>query len=80
MLPTTELEKTSLETHVDLCALRYDSLSQRLEKLEAKLDGIDEKLDKFKAEIAWMLIKTAGSVIVLLLGTIGSILKIFGHW
>lgn len=80
MLPTTENEKTSLESHVDLCALRYQGLDHRLEKLESKLDHIDQKIDNFKSEIAWLLIKSGGSVIVLLLGTIGAILKIFGHW
>ena len=28
-LPTTSLEKESLEAHVDMCALRYGQLDQR---------------------------------------------------
>ena len=80
MLPTTENEKTSLEAHVDLCALRYQGLDQRLSHLEAKLDLIDAKIDGFKEEIAWMLIKGGASIILFLIGTIGAILKIFGHW
>jgi len=80
MLPTTENEKTSLEAHVDLCALRYQDLDSRLTKLEAKLDGIDKKIDQFKTDIAWMLIKGGASIIMLLLTTIGTILKVLGHW
>jgi hypothetical protein len=80
MLPTTENEKTSLEAHVDLCALRYQDLDTRLIRLEAKLDGIETKIDKFKTDIAWMLIKGGASIILLLLSTIGAILKIFGHF
>jgi hypothetical protein len=79
MLPTTENEKTSLEAHVDLCALRYQDLDTRLTKLEAKLDHIDQKIDTFKTEIAWMLIKGGASIILLLLGTIGTLLKVLGH-
>jgi hypothetical protein len=80
MLPTTENEKTSLEAHVDLCALRYSDLDTRLGKVEAKLDAIDEKIDRFKDEIAWLLIKGGFGVIVALVGSIATILKLFGHW
>lgn len=80
MLPTTELEKTNLEAHVDLCAQRYASLDARVTSIEAKLDLINDKIDSFKTDIAWMLIKGGASIILLLLGVIGSILKVLGHW
>jgi hypothetical protein len=80
MLPTTDNEKTSLEAHVDLCALRYQDLDTRLTKLEAKLDIIDTKLDTFKHEIAWMLIKGGASTILLLLTALGTTLKLLGHF
>ena len=38
--PTTNLEKTSLEAHVDLCALRYGQLDQRLTALEEKVETV----------------------------------------
>ena len=80
MSETTELERTSLEAHVDLCALRYGQLEARLTNLETKIDAIEAKIDTFKAEIAWMLIKGGASIIVMLLGAIATILKVFGHW
>ena len=80
MLPSSEIEKESLEAHVSLCELRYQGLEARLTSLEAKLDLIQAKLDNFKAEIAWMIIKGGAGIILFLLGTIGTILKIFGHW
>jgi len=80
MLPTTDLEKTNLEAHVDLCAQRYANLDARVTSIETKLDLIHQKLDDFKSEIAWMLIKGGATIIMFLLGTIGTILKIFGHW
>jgi hypothetical protein len=80
MSQPTELERTSLEAHVDLCALRYSQLEARLDSLETKLNLIETKLDNFKTDIAWMLIKGGASIIVLLLGTIGAILKALGHF
>lgn len=80
MLETTESERKSLETHVDQCGLRYASLEARIDKIEVKLDLIEAKIDRFKTEIAWMLIKGGASIILLLLSTIGAILKVFGHW
>ena len=41
---TTDLEKTSLEAHVDLCALRYGQLDQRLTSLEDKVDAIQKDI------------------------------------
>lgn len=80
MLATTENEKTSLEAHVDLCALRYQDLDTRLTKLEAKIDGIDAKIDSFKTEIASMIIKGSFALILAIIGSIGTILKVFGHF
>jgi predicted nuclease with TOPRIM domain len=43
-LPTTELEKSSLEAHVDLCAMRYAQLDDRLSNLETKVGSIHEDI------------------------------------
>lgn len=80
MLETTESERTRLDVHVDQCGLRYANLDARISKIEAKLDLIETKIDSFKTEIAWLLIKGGAGIILLLLSTIGAILKGFGHW
>ena len=36
MADTTDIEKKSLEAHVDLCAERYRYLEEKLESLEAR--------------------------------------------
>ena len=36
--PSTEIEKVSLEAHVELCAARYRGLEDKLNKLEEKVD------------------------------------------
>ena len=40
-MSTTDLERQSLEAHVDLCAIRYDALEGRLSKVETKIDTIN---------------------------------------
>jgi predicted nucleic acid-binding Zn-ribbon protein len=36
-----EIEKKSLEAHVELCAERYDQLDKRLEGLESRMEKIE---------------------------------------
>lgn len=59
----TELEKTSLEAHVDLCALRYGQLDQRLSALEEKVDTIHEEIVSGQKSLSKVIIGTAGTVI-----------------
>ena len=87
MLPTTSNEKESLEAHVDLCALRYASLDERMnnleektDKIEVKIDRIEEKIDSFKTEITGLLIKGGAGLIVILLSALGAISKVAGVW
>ena len=41
---TTDLEKQSLEAHVDLCAIRYQNLDNRMDKIEKKVEAIHEDI------------------------------------
>jgi len=45
MSTTTEIEKKSLEAHVELCAERYKSLETRLDKVNDRIDDLDKKID-----------------------------------
>ena len=40
MAETTEIEKKSLEAHVELCAERYRHLETKLETVESKITGL----------------------------------------
>lgn len=71
---TTELEKQSLEAHVDLCALRYKNLDDRLVKVEETLDHIHADIKTGQTSMTKVLIGTAGTVIAGLLSTITVIL------
>jgi hypothetical protein len=41
MSDTTDIEKKSLEAHVELCAQRYRFLESRLEDVDGKIDAVD---------------------------------------
>ena len=76
-LPTTDLEKTSLEAHVDLCALRYANLDDRLDKVEAKIDIVHKDITEGQKSMTKVLIGTAGTIVAGLLSTIVVLLMNF---
>ena len=41
MSDTTDIEKKSLEAHVELCAERYRFLEEKLENMEDKINGMN---------------------------------------
>lgn len=69
-LPTTSLEKQSLEAHVDLCALRYDNLNNRLTTVENTLRDIHMDIKNGQNSMTKVLIGTAGTIVAGLLSTI----------
>ncbi len=74
----TDLEKKSLETHVDLCAARYRFLEEKMATVEEKVDDL-EKLTKQIHECiirsnerrSDQILKWAGGVIAVLLAVSG---------
>ena len=73
-LPTIEIEKQSLATHVDLCAQRYMALDERMGSVERKLDDVCKKVESLHADIWRVMIGTAGTVVVSIITTIGVII------
>jgi hypothetical protein len=43
-MSTTDIEKKSLEAHVELCAERYNSLETKLNNLETRMDKFETYL------------------------------------
>jgi len=76
-LPTTSLEKESLEAHVDLCALRYQQLESRLTKIEDKVEDIHEDITNGNKSMVKVLIGATGTIIAGLLSTIVVLLVSF---
>tara|TARA_B100000745_G_scaffold239577_1_gene162258 strand:- start:1170 stop:1478 length:309 start_codon:yes stop_codon:yes gene_type:complete len=76
-MATTELEKTNLEAHVDLCSERYDRLHDRLSAIEVRLGRISEDMRTGQKSHSKTLIATAGTVLAGVLSTIVVILMKF---
>ena len=65
----TELEKTNLEAHVDLCSERYERLHDRLSGIEVRLGKINDDMKIGHKSNSKTGITAAGTVIAGLLST-----------
>jgi hypothetical protein len=74
---TTELEKTSLEAHVDLCAMRYAQVDQRLIRLEHKMDAVQKDITEGGKSLKITIIGAAATIASGILGVIVTILMKF---
>jgi hypothetical protein len=77
-ISATQLEKESLEAHVDLCALRYEQLDKRLTKVEQKLDSISDDMKAGQNSLSKVIIGAAGTIVAGLLSTIVVVLMQLG--
>jgi len=82
MVDTTDIEKKSLEAHVELCAERYRFLEEKLDSLEEKLTTVVTSVASVKDTVQAMstknndrLINWGIGIIVTLLGTVGWLLS-----
>jgi hypothetical protein len=57
MSDTTEIEKKSLEAHVELCAERYKFLEEKLESMEEKITAVATSVGAVKTAVEAMAIK-----------------------
>ena len=76
-ITTTEFEKTSLEAHVDLCAMRYKQLDTRLTVLEVKMDNIGKTIAESSNSMKATIITSATTIVASLMGLIITILMKF---
>lgn len=69
-LEPTDIEKTNLESHVELCALRYGTLENRLNAIEKKVGDLQGVIEKSHMSTIKILIGTAGTVVAGVLSTL----------
>jgi hypothetical protein len=74
MSQATDIEKESLEAHVELCAVRYSQLELRLDSVEKKISSLHDIVEKGQLNTIKVLIGTAGTVIVGILSLLAVIL------
>lgn len=70
MSAPTDIEKESLEAHVELCAVRYGQLEKRLDNIEKKVGTLQEIIEKSHMSMVKVLIGTAGTVVTGIISTI----------
>ena len=82
MADTTEIEKKSLEAHVELCAERYKFLEEKLESLGEKISQVATSVDDVKNTVQTMAVKNNDrlinwgiGIIVALLGSVAWMLQ-----
>jgi hypothetical protein len=78
-LETTDIEKENLESHVELCALRYSALERRLTAIETKVSSLQDVVEKSHLSTVRILIGTAGTVVAGVLSTLVIILTKLPH-
>ena len=66
----SNIEKESLEAHVELCQQRYEVLERRLGTIETKVQAIHNDLIENRASMTKVIIGSAGTIVAGLLSTI----------
>lgn len=69
----TDIEKESLEAHVELCAIRYGQLENRLTAIEHKVTALQSTIEQSSLNTIKVLVGTAGTIIVAVLSLVGVI-------
>jgi archaellum component FlaC len=73
MSEATDIEKKSLEAHVELCAERYNQLEQRFEHVDDKIDGLEKLMREVHDMVARINEKRNDQLISWGLGVIGAL-------
>jgi hypothetical protein len=82
MSDTSDIEKKSLEAHVELCAQRYRFLESRLEDVDGKISGLEtlvrevhDMVQKMAEKRNDQLLKWGVGIITVLTGMLGYLLS-----
>jgi vacuolar-type H+-ATPase subunit I/STV1 len=71
VVDTTDIEKKSLEAHVELCAERYRFLEEKLENVETSISSVNTNLSHVRATVEAMAEKRNDQILNWGLGLIG---------
>jgi threonine dehydrogenase-like Zn-dependent dehydrogenase len=71
VVDTTDIEKKSLEAHVELCAERYRFLEEKLENVETSIAAVGNNLSHVRATVESMAEKRNDQILNWGLGLIG---------
>ena len=79
MSEATDIEKKSLEAHVELCAERYNQLEQRFEHVDSKISCLETLMRTVYAMVAKINEKHTDRIISWGLGIIGGLVAITAY-
>ena len=79
MVDTTDIEKKSLEAHVELCAERYNQLEQRFEHMDNKINSLEALMREVHDMVAKINEKRNDQIISWGLGVIGGLIAITSY-
>jgi len=75
MVDTTDIEKKSLEAHVELCAERYKMLELRLESVDDKIVQVHTDISGIATTVSMMAEKRNDQLIGWGIGIIGALVS-----
>jgi prefoldin subunit 5 len=73
MVEATDIEKKSLEAHVELCAERYNALEDKIAVLDGKITSVGTMIREVKDTVGKMAEKNNDRLIAWGLGIIGTL-------
>lgn len=80
MVDTTNIEKKSLEAHVELCAERYNAMEAKLDGVNAKINRLDSVVCEVRDLVQKMNSRRNEQIMTWGLSTIGVLLAIIGYF
>ncbi len=78
MVDTTDIEKKSLEAHVELCAERYRMLELKIETVENEISAVKHMVTEVHGIVRQMGEKRNDQLIAWGMGIIGTLLALVG--
>jgi predicted nuclease with TOPRIM domain len=80
MVEPTDIEKKSLEAHVELCAERYNAVEGKLSTLDDKITHLCSEIADVKTSLSKMSEKNNDRLIGWGVGIIGTLVAIVGYF
>jgi phage shock protein A len=74
----TELEKTSLEHHVELCEMRYQQLDSKLNRLHTCVEKVSKSVDDLAKQLQIHITQTNNKIQTSLIWCIGGLATAIG--
>jgi len=79
MVDTTDIEKKSLEAHVELCAERYRYLEEKLDLLDTRSNETNKMISDIKGMVQTVVNKRNDQIISWAVGIIGTLVASIGY-